>query len=237
MNKLKSAIQELKDYLGSDRQGIALLDQITEIANAQRKRAASLEEAATASDANAKSLRSKLDAAELEIATLKGALCRESARLAASEERERVLVSHVKRLAEPDPEEATELNEMKDHRDRQVLTLLANVRRRFKKLPLIRYGKYGSLRVESFVKSFSYDEFAGLGMVMAACAIMNVPLRIIAERPIKGGERFNDGQMRKFVRWYRDAIVTSPVQSKIHDACIRSYEALAELTTPARRTS
>lgn len=210
MNKLKVAIQELREHLGADSQGRALLDEIAEIANVQRKRAAMLEDAAATSEAASKAMRSKLDTAESEVAALKNGLHREAANRTAAESREKTLLLQIKAQAEP--EEVAQTTD--DVHKSNVTVLLAKVRKRFKKLPTRKFGRYGGLIVEDFILKFSHDEFAGLGMAMSACAFMNLPVTLRAERVVSG-KTLSDADSCGFIRWFRDAIHTTKTQDEM----------------------
>lgn len=200
VNALKVAINDLRTYLGADKKGCELLSEVDRLATAQRKRAASLEDAAAASAEFTKTMRPKIDALESEVASLRAALSREAARRSASETRERALLAQL--TPETNPDEAAELNEVADD---NLCTLLTKVRHRFKKLP---HRKWSGVVVEDFIKDFSYDEFAGLGMAMAACALCNVPLTLRSERPL--GRSLDEKHKERFFRWFRDAIAPEP---------------------------
>ena len=205
MNKLKVATTALRDYLGADARGVALLEAITEIANAQRKRIATLEESAAGTDATIADLRRERDSARNEAAALKEELHRESAKRAASESRERALAAQIKAQSEPAEPQLSD-----QQRAYQVASLLVRVRKRFKKLPV----NDGAVIVEDFIKSFSYDEFAGLGMVLAACPLVNFPLSICANKPLVLGKMLKEGEIKEsqaaeFVHWFRDAMKSS----------------------------
>lgn len=213
MNKLKVAVKALRDYLGADRRGIALLDEIVEIANDQRKRVAAMEESAVVSDATINQLRQECAVANRELESVKQELHREAAKRSAAEARHGILLAQIESQAETG--EATT-----EPQGDRVLALLKQVRKRFKKLPVL--GKSsGGLVVEDFIKAYSYDEFAGLGMTLAACALVNLPLKMRAERPVRLGNLVDDGkateaEAARFVHWFRDAISTSKVQDEIY---------------------
>lgn len=220
MNKLKVAIQSLREHLGADRRGLELLEQVTEIANSQRKRLAAVEEAAEASTANVSILRSTLDGVELEHAALNGTISRLSAKLAASEARERALV--LKNQAPEDHDNGDQLEQ--DDELQALRRLIKDVWRRFKSVPLRRIHQKRTLIVEDFIKSYSHDEFAGLGMVMALGALMNLPFFIRSEN---AGHRRDAGfvatlgekHMSRFVQWYKNAIRSDKFQDEVFEAC------------------
>lgn len=194
MNRLKVAIQELRDHLGRDTRGTLLLDKVTAIANDQRTRCASLEERLAAGDAIAKSLRSKLNACESEISAIKAELSSTRARLLASEARERAMVKS-------ETHAEAESYEGGEGRTKKLLNLLGQVRKRFKHCPT-NHQTSGGIVVEDLIKSFSFDEFAGLGMVMALCAFCGVPQRIRSETPVLIGQAFDENQQEKFFKWF-----------------------------------
>jgi hypothetical protein len=243
MNKVKVAIQDLRNYLGTDRQGVALLDKVAEIADSQRKRAASLEGSVAGSDAIHNKLRLERDAAINEAAVLRGELERERATRSSLESKCSILADRL----------APKADEQCDRGDRFSI-LLKNVRKRFKKMPA---RKGVGIVVEDFIKTFSYDEFAGLGMVAAAVAMTRLPFTLTTASPasiimdgdndprLKSKKLFSEREMvalanghlvkssdpekdarlqileaelARFTRWFRDAIDFDSVQS---DLCRR----------------
>lgn len=212
MNKLKAAIQELRDHLGSDLRGIRLLEQLTEIANDQRKRCAALEVAAINSQAAAETARTKLDAAELKIVELRQALDTEVARRVSAEGRERSMLSKVAAMQETEPEE--EVASVGSFRVRSVQKLVDGVRRRYKKMPGSAQDR--GILVDDFVKSFTYDEYAGLGMVVSACAFMNFPFTVRAARTMRDEKGWKEEQTAKFVSWFRSRVYASPLEDRVY---------------------
>ena len=213
MNKLKEAIQRLRCHLGSDQLGIKLLEAVTMIANDQRKRVAALEESSAADRDLTKKLHNKLCQLETEVAGLREELSRESSMREAAQSRERAMREQIVK-----PEELESMES--SVREHQIRALLRNTQRRFKKLPVDRVGSRGCLYLEDFVKRFSYDEFAGLGMCLAACALMNVPGPMVkAEQTLQkviGHRKWdNDADLARFVHWFRDFIHASPLQTEI----------------------
>lgn len=203
MNKLKVAVEALRDHLARDERGVNLLEQLTTIANEQRKRAAALErESANAVEAAGKLQRAVTDALA-KIDSLKAAVNRERDKRVSAEARERLATAA---LQPPDEEPSSE----DTTHDSRVLSLIKKVQRRFNKLPVRSFGRVGNLVVEDIIKSFSYSEFADLGMVMAACALVKMPVSIRAENPIVLGELANITQQAKFVHWFSTAIQREP---------------------------
>jgi hypothetical protein len=218
MNIIKDKIQKLRAHLGSDRIGINLLDAVTTIANDQRKRLASLEESSAADRDAAKALRTKAAELENQVAALKEELGRQTAMREAAQSSERAMRAQI---VEPEALESME-SSVREH---QIMALLRNTQWRFKKLPVDRVGNRGSLYLEDFVKAFSYDEFAGLGMALAACAVMNFPVPPLkAEQTLRkcvGSRKWDDKkdspEMARFVHWFRDCIGSSPLEDRVYD--------------------
>jgi multidrug efflux pump subunit AcrA (membrane-fusion protein) len=203
VNKLKVAVQDLRDHLGRDSRGLNLLDRLTAIANEQRTRCAAMEASAAASKAAAERLRRDLDDAQSKIVATQAERDRETSIRVAAESRARALAKQIADTAEPVEEDAA--LQANDRRAR-VLALLSKVMGKFRKVPVRTYGTTGGLVVEEIVKRFAYDEFADLGMVMALCAIFRVPLNLRSEAPMKPGEEFTETQLARFIHWYGDAI-------------------------------
>jgi hypothetical protein len=220
MNKLKLAIQDLRDYLGMDSRGKALLNKVADIANEYRKRSAACEEAAALSDSACKSLREKLVAAEATIARLKDDLSREDARRQAAEDRERSALKSLAQATESYDDEIA----VKDPGVRRIAELFKNVRKRVgKKLKCD--GK--QVAVENYIKTFSNDEFTTLGMIVALCAFVNIPVTAVAINHIgygrkKGGvyQEFEESERLNvasdFLRWFRDAIDWCETAHKVY---------------------
>lgn len=200
MNKLKVATQALREYLGADEQGIRLLGEITSIANEQRKRNALLESSSLELSALVESLRSEAAKAKNDALAAREELRSQSSRLSAAEAREVLLgteIENLRRALEPQPE----LNLAQVDRFTQ---LMSQVKRRFSKLP-----PPSQLELEDLVHSYSHDQFAGLGMVVALCAIMDVPVRIKSRhvmRDAKGWAEAPDNHKGTFVRWFTNWI-------------------------------
>lgn len=215
MNIIKEAIQKLRAHLGSDKIGVKLLESVTTIANDQRKRAAALEESSAADRKLARALRSKLDESENRIAVLEEELRRQTALREAAQSSERAMRAQI---VEPEALESME-STVREH---QFRALLKNAQRRFKKLPVSRVGSQGCLYLEDFVTKFAYDEFAGLGMALAACAVMNIPApRLKTEQTLQKiitkKEWARDTDLARFIHWARDLIHVSPLEDRIYE--------------------
>lgn len=201
-----------------DQTGINLLDAVTTIANDQRKRVAALEESSAADRESAKTLRNKLDESHNQIAELTEELRRQTAMREAAQSSERAMRAQI---VEPEAMEPME-SPVREH---QIMALLRNTQRRFKKLPVDRTGNRGYLYLEDFVKTFAYDEFAGLGMALAVCAVMNLPPPPLkAEQTLQkcvGRRKWNDKkdnpEIARFIHWFRDLIHVGSLEDRIYE--------------------
>jgi len=225
MNKLKVATKALHDYLGNDHRGISLLEELTEIANAQRKRISALEETAAGTGTTIDQLRRERDSAKAEAVAANEELRRETAKRIASESRERALRAKIQSETEAEEEYLAEDSTRRRSRVDNICRLLRNVRKRFKKLPAVGRNSHGALFTEDIIKSFSHNEFACLGMVAAACAMVNVPVPIRAEHPMTlddfPSKQAWELEISGFVGWYREAIVTSKLDDAIYNRYCR----------------
>lgn len=205
MNKAKVAVQTLREYLGRDARGVELLEQLAEIVNGQRKRIAALERSASETDASNSRLQKEAATARQEADASKAELHREAARRDSAESRAKALQAQLAALAEPELEPI-------DAKRSPVWMLMRSVMKRFKKLPVQRYGTAGGgVMTEDFIKSFSYDEFAGLGMALAAQAFFTgkAVLQVYKthrQRVDEGTEKvLEEEEWGPFIRWLRDA--------------------------------
>lgn len=205
MNKLKVAIQALRDHLGRDSRGIQLLDDVTTIANDQRKRIASLETANAELAEHTGTLRIELDKATEEIRLLKQGIHKEQSQSMAALAKVSLLSKEVEsmtlELYGPPDEETTDTIEIKTYR-----RLLKEVRRRFKKMPAGRYAK-SVIELQDACPSYSHAELTGLGMLVALCALVGLPCGVASRIKLKDIEGYDfKHDLGPFLRMYRNWI-------------------------------
>lgn len=212
MNVLKEAIQKLRSHLCRDKIGIDLLDSVTLIANEQRKRNAALAAEAENDRAETGAMRLQVHELQTQVARLKEELSRQSALCAAAQHREQAALAQLSKPEEMETMSDAEL-------ERRIEALLRNTQRRFKKLPACKNGR---VYLEDLVPTYAYDEFAGLGMVMAVCAVMGCGIpALVAERSYKEIRRPKDYDpemdviLARFVHWLRDAFGFTPMVDKV----------------------
>ena len=222
MNRLKEAAKSLQTHLGTDTQGLRLLEKMTNIANEQRKQASAA--AIEVEELKQKAARAKelLDQATAEIETLTAELRRQQDLRRATEAREKKLsAKNAELLAELHPvEEPIDAVDRAVFPTAKVVALLKELRRRFKEMPC-EAGSYG-IRVETIVKNYSHDEFASLGMLVAGAALMNLPISVRA-RITAADSRVKDWKeeyTQKYVFWSRKSFKTSALERKVSQQTI-----------------
>jgi len=98
-----------------------------------------------------------------------------------------------------------------------VITLMRNVRKRFKTLP-IDGGQSSGLQVDTFIKKFTYSEFADFGMVVAALAFgyRRVYIGYYADNVARKILKANEDELAKFIHWGGGMIKHDPLADKVY---------------------
>lgn len=217
VNKLKIAVQELRDHLGRDTRGVMLLEKLTTIANSQRTRCASLEESLAFAKDTTQTIRRELDAAQLEVVALRNRCETENAKRVSAESRARACEEKLAVMQEQDTPEPESVAESDLSRNLEIL--VKRVRKRYKRLPGAA-GDGHDLIVDDFVRGFTNDEFIGLGMVAALCGFLRLRICLSSSNSLRAGDLWKDDEhcLKQFVRWFRSRIHFTKLQDDLYFA-------------------
>ena len=171
MNKLKLSAQALRDHLGSDSRGVALLQNLIDVANKQRKQCASLEHELSKSKESAEKSNASRDKAETELKALQVRLNNEITKRRHAESKSRLLENTISSMQEAEPLEKVNGKDFV----KSVEKLLRRVRRRYKIYP--------GPNIEDYITKFTDDEFTGLGMAIACITFFcGKSLQIVSDK-------------------------------------------------------
>lgn len=228
MNKIKEAIADLRAYLGRDAEGLRRLDAITNVANDMRKEIATTKEAVRkSSEAIALALtaesEAKSSAVEAKTVTENAERQRKSVERELSETKKEIerLQSELARIQLKDlPDLPDSLSSKQSDspflRDVRKFTAMFNhVRRemRVAPTPVQREKAIGTggavYELTDIATSYDADEMIRLGRFVTSLALMNMPVRIVAQENFRTSKRArvldakNEDWMRDFVYWMR----------------------------------
>lgn len=230
MNKLKVSLQALREHLGLDRQGCRLLEQVTEIANDQRKRLALLEKEAAESRAALAMALSETKELQQQNDSLRRDLNSERSR---RESMEWNLKAANEKLAllEADDTITGEEDDKPQAHAAIIKRLLKDVKTRFPKhIP----GTMTDGRVfviEDFVKTYSHTEFASLGMIVTLCSAMLG--RLTVKTKTEWGKVpgvVSHEIMGQFFQWFSNRIYVdeNSIREKIAQHCFAYSETVRQ---------
>lgn len=224
MNTVKKHLAELRDYLQRDPHGRKLLDEVTKDVNTQRKRIATLEKESQDATSRADRLYKETVHAQEEITALTFNVETETARRKSCEWREKRLSDRIKQLEEQEdiesqPDNGAVSNDSKSLR--QIASMIKRAMKDVRRLPPPFPGT-GGLRLEDWVHNYSRGEFQTLGMVASVLAVMNMPVKVTAERSlrdIEGGQTLLNKMGPKVFPWMREHIKVNPLHDEIYRRC------------------
>lgn len=211
MNKLKEAALQLKNYLGRDKAAIELLDRLMVMANDQRVKLSSITSQFEKCNQLNDELKKQRDqyANELDKATIDL-----QSNIQMKENAERKLNEiHAKELLDTDTAETINKEEGGDV-GRKVRGLIKHVVKKFNK---IKCDRKGCLCVHDFIKKFTYDEYASIGMILSSMAFIYGKITLESDYTPKKlgicGE--DDKDLARFIHFSGDVLSFSPMQEKI----------------------
>jgi hypothetical protein len=218
MNKHKKNVEALRRHLGRDAVGLNLLDATARDITELRKRFAALEECERDARVRASRDREYLANARLEITDLNSAVEQEKGRRISAEaiaRRHADRIAEMAKEAEVEDELPVEKPGMTDEYAREVVKMFKAVRKRFKKAPPPR-GKKASVYIEDVAPNLTNDELMGLGMLVAALAVYNVPVSVESDRTMNKVKGWPNENTRKFVRWVRNWIGSTKTEARVY---------------------
>lgn len=266
MNKHKKNLDLLRQYLGRDVKALELLDAINRDLTDQRKEIRRLEDVVRRSSEESTNCRKALADVQAEKETISRALETERQRIKSVKINEARLYCRIAELeretkvadeAGPgDVHEAIgqkcltsgELSECAnmpspsvDWRVNKIRELSKMVRKRYRKIPLP-FGTTRTLRLEDVVKSYSHDEFTGVGMLVCLMALAGVPAMVEAETTMTRLSGWDEKFGAQFFYWYAPWIKHGKIESRLvevayggADAGVVGVSGLLERRKPIRR--
>jgi hypothetical protein len=220
MNKAKKTLVDLRNHLGRDEHGKNLLDAVSRELTEQRHRIASLEESNRLLQSQAQKLTRENCDAKVEIATLSEAVETERQRVKSGRVREEDLSKRLQR-AEHENEVADEISDttttgVEQQFKARLKWLSKEVRRRYRKIPPA-LGTQQAFNLSAVVREYSYDEFAGLGMLMTLLAMHNLQAAVMSDFTVADLKKWDDRECELFLRWYHGWIRVDTTMEAICD--------------------
>ena len=242
MNRLKSRIAALQSYLGRDSQGLALLKEISNAANENRKKLSFSNEELDRKNLLLREAIDKRDSALSEKVKMQDSIAAANLRIDQLNNKYQQIHSRCDRLQslvdryenDFDPplrdekQKPTGLDGIKDsHRvvDEAEFARMFNVMRKeikFAPKPCYVNGRL-SFELFDIIDNFSVSDLAKLGRFVASLAMTqmypsNAVPSVSTEFPLKsnahGGKVFSDRSLARFAHWFRNNIYMTEIEKK-----------------------
>ena len=253
MHKVKRAIQQLRQYLGRDQRGLALLDDIAGIANSLRQQVATASEQEASANRVAETAKANATQAQEKTKKIRSNLERERAQRKSREVEVTALTARIRELEaeladltppdvplpEEDPKEVStrQLSPLvKDARHwvGMVNSLRHTMRRApgpLKILPITRLSRMYVYELTDIIDDFSGAECLKLGKFIAAMTMIGLDATIMAEENFSNLARREqrcvpDSVVKPFLKWFMAKNVQPATVEEEH--ILRAVSAVSE---------
>lgn len=224
MNKIKTAIKNLQDYLGRDVEGLRLLEPVARIANEIRTESAKLKESNDSKAATIQRLQAELAAANNRNAETVSSLARcesQNRQLRATEGRLSERIAEVEReqvFSEPDIELPTFVNSRRHTsltKDIGGFTEMVNALRKDMRIAPAMSEIVGGYRfwLDDVISDYSGVSMMTVGRIATAMAMLNLGPAIRADVTFKDiyggrweGDKNGERILKPFIVWFRSNV-------------------------------
>jgi len=242
MHRLKKAIKALREYLGRDAQGLALLDEVDKTANALRKGLNAEKEKRETAEGTLSSVKDRMGHEERRVSELqqelnkvKSQLRQRDGELARSKKEANDLWAELDSLV-PDAELPGVMVRKGDAKAcgvpeaimdvKAVVAALNHVRKDLRVCPhpgVLTKGNNARYTYElsDIIKNYDPLEMMKLGRFVACLAMFQFPATVVSSLTLRDCEWSSDPDVvekhyKPFIRWFRSNLSVSPLEEKLY---------------------
>lgn len=230
MNKLKTKIAELKDHLGRDQRGVALLEEVTTIANEIRKELSSIKEVNDRDKIVINNLRQTCVDAVNDNENLRQELIREQSIRQQKDREVRELLKQIDQLKqdikELTPEDLPELerdqraagfkapdnanNLTANPRDFVEMFKILRMEMKVVPKPVSRPSRHiPCFEITHVVSNLGPNEMMKLGRFVATNALLNLPVCVSADDTLRSSfanQKISEDKLEPYIRWIQNML-------------------------------